>query len=149
MDNLPELRDIHIPEGVSVFPPPYGWWVILGGILAAFVLVELVLLIRRKSKKLYALRLLNNIHADNTILSAVQMSEILRRICVYKYNEAVTLFGQDWIDFLNLHAKQKISGKPAQLLLVAPYVSKDTKTYSAEDVQKLRDFCQKWIGENL
>ena len=29
--NLPELRDIHLPEGVSAFPPAYGWWVILGG----------------------------------------------------------------------------------------------------------------------
>lgn len=149
MDNLPELRDIHIPEGVSMFPPAYGWWVILGGIAAAFVLIELFRFIRRKSKKLYALRLLKDIDTHNNILSAVQMSELLRRICVYKYKEAVTLFGQSWINFLNEHAKHKISGKTAQLLLDAPYVSLETKTYSQEDVQKLHDFCQKWIGENL
>lgn len=149
MDNLPELRDIHIPEGVSVFPPAYGWLVILGAIIAAFVLVELILFIRRKSKKLYALRLLKNIDAQNNILSAVQMSELLRRICVYKYKEAVTLFGQSWINFLNEHAKHKISGKTARLLLDAPYVSIDTQTYGIEDLNNLRDFCQKWIGENL
>lgn len=28
MDNLPELRDIHVPDGVSAFPPAYGWWVV-------------------------------------------------------------------------------------------------------------------------
>lgn len=60
MDNLPELRDIHLPDGVSVFPPAYGWWVILGGVVLAFVLAEIFILVRRKSKKLYALRLLNN-----------------------------------------------------------------------------------------
>ena len=27
-DNLPELRDIHLPEGISAFPPAYGWYVI-------------------------------------------------------------------------------------------------------------------------
>ena len=48
--NLPELRDIHLPEGVSAFPPAYGWWVILGGILLLLLLTELFL-----SKKRYAL----------------------------------------------------------------------------------------------
>lgn len=149
MDNLPELRDIHVPDGVSMFPPAYGWWVILGIAVAGIILVELFVIIRRKSKKLYALRLLKNININNNILSAVQMSEILRRICVYKYKEAITLFGQDWISFLNEHAKQKISGKTAQLLLDAPYMALETQTYNQEDVNNLRDFCEKWIGENL
>lgn len=48
--NLPELRDIHLPEGVSAFPPAYGWWVILGGILLLLLLTELFLIVRRKSK---------------------------------------------------------------------------------------------------
>ena len=30
MDNLPELRDIHLPsDGVSIFPLAYGWWGLL------------------------------------------------------------------------------------------------------------------------
>ena len=33
-NNLPELRDIHLPDGVSAFPPAYGWWVILATIIA-------------------------------------------------------------------------------------------------------------------
>ena len=33
MDNLPNLRDIHIPDGVSAFPPAYGWWVMLLALL--------------------------------------------------------------------------------------------------------------------
>ena len=32
-DNLPELRDIHLPESIPAFPPAYGWWVILAGII--------------------------------------------------------------------------------------------------------------------
>ena len=29
MNNLPEIRDIQIPDGVSFFPVAYGWWVVL------------------------------------------------------------------------------------------------------------------------
>lgn len=47
MDNLPELRDIHIPDGVSAFPPAYGWWVVLAGVVALFLLAELFLILRR------------------------------------------------------------------------------------------------------
>lgn len=86
--NLPELRDIHLPEGVSAFPPAYGWWVILGGILLLLLLTELFLIVRRKSKKRYALYLLAHVRQENAVAAALQMSEILRRICVYKYKEA-------------------------------------------------------------
>ena len=55
--------------------------------------------------------------------SAVKMSQILRRICVYKYKSAAALFGIDWIEFLNRHSKVKISGKAARLLLDALYMN--------------------------
>ena len=149
MDNLPELRDIHLPDGVSVFPPAYGWWVILGGVVLAFVLAEIFILVRRKSKKLYALRLLNNTEGRGVVPAAVRMSEILRRICVFKYKEAAALFGRDWIDFLNSRGKSKIGGKAADLLLNAPYVSPASGVYSETDAAELRRFCKDWIGENL
>ena len=148
-DNLPELRDIHLPDGVSAFPPAYGWWVILGGIIAVCLFLWIVAIIRKKSKKLYALHLLQKIYSANNMASAVEMSEILRRICVYKYQNAATLFGQEWIDFLNQHCKTKLQGNTAELLINAPYIPHNTKKYGADDVANLRLFCQKWIGENL
>lgn len=148
-DNLPELRDIHLPEGVSMFPPAYGWWVILASIIAIFIIIELVLFIRRKSKKLYAMRLIKQVHNQNIVASALQMSEILRRICVYKYKAAAVLFGEEWIEFLNQHSKSKLEGKAANLLIDAPYIAQDTKTYNVEDVLVLQNFCKNWIGENL
>lgn len=147
--NLPELRDIHLPDGVSAFPPAYGWWVILGTILAVFLMAELIIFLRKKSKKLYALRLIKHVHNQNVVASALQMSEILRRICVYKYNSAATLFGKEWIEFLNRHSKVKLEGKAARLLVDAPYISQDTKTYGPDDVLALQAFCKSWIGENL
>lgn len=148
-DNLPELRDIHLPDGVAAWPPAYGWWILLLGVIVLAGLAELFLILRRKSKKRYALRLLNNIYCNNTLESVIEMSAILRRICVYKYKEAAVLSGQAWLDFLNLHSKTKLEGKPARLLLDAPYMKPEGKSYSSADVVKLRQFCQAWIGENL
>lgn len=147
--NLPELRDIHLPDGVSIFPPAYGWWVILVSIIAIFIIINLVKYIRRKSKKLYAMRLIKQVHNQNIVASALQMSEILRRICVYKYKSAATLFGKEWIEFLNQHTKHKLEGKAADLLIDAPYIAQDTKNYNPDDVMVLQNFCKNWIGENL
>ena len=148
-DNLPGLRDIHLPEGVSVFPPAYGWLVILAAILAAYLLYTLFRLIRRKSKRLFALRLLDNTQTGNPILDALRISEILRRICIYKYRDAAGLFGDAWLAFLYAHTKSTLTEKPAELLLNGPYISEKSKEYSAKDVEALRDFCKNWIKENL
>lgn len=149
MDNLPELRDIHLPDGVSIFPPAYGWWVILAALISVILLYELISILRRKSKKRFALKTLNNIYFENPVQDAVLMSNLLRRVCVFKYKEAVTLSGQDWIDFLNSHCSQKIKDKPALLLINAPYIDKNTKKFTNKETKVLVDFCKTWIGENL
>ena len=106
-DNLPELRDIHLPDGVSAFPPAYGWWVIVLGLLLIFVATKLIKIARIKSKKLYALRLLMIIDKENQIKAAADMSEILRRICIFKYPEAAVKKGNEWVNFIHSHCKNK------------------------------------------
>lgn len=148
-NNLPELRDIHLPDGVSAFPPAYGWWVILAAVLAALALIYVIRLLRRKSKKLYALYLLQNVHGINTIASTIQISAILRRICVFKYPRAAALAGSEWLTFLNSKSKRPLTGKAADLLLAAPYIRPQSKGFERADVERLRQFCREWIGENL
>ena len=148
-DNLPELRDIHIPHNISNFPLGYGWFVILLTIICVWLSYKLIRLAVIKSKKLYALKLVKNIALTNVQKSASNMSEILRRICVYKYPEALVLSGKDWIEFLNKKTKSKLDDKTAKLLADAPYMPKDSKTYGSKDLANLQSFCLKWIGENL
>ncbi len=148
-DNLPELRDIHIPQDISNFPLGYGWLVLLGILLGSFILYKITRLAVVKSRKIYALRLVKNIPLANVQKSASKISEILRRVCVYKYPEATVLSGNDWIDFVNSKSKTKLNDKIAGLLVNAPYMPKNSTTYSIDDLAKLKIFCSKWIGENL
>ncbi len=150
MDNLPELRDIHLPsEGVSIFPIAHGWWLVLCAIISLILLIHLIILLRRQSKKLYAKYLLNKFAKDNTLASAVEMSEILRRICLKKYPEAVAYTGKKWTDFLAQKSKKTLSENSVTLLQTAPFRTRDDNTFSEQDIDDLRKFCFSWIGENL
>ncbi len=148
-ENLPELRDIHLLADVSAWPLAYGWWLLAAGIILGILLMQFFLYWRRYSKSRYAIKLLNNVSNRNIIAAAQQMSEILRRICVYKYKPAASLSGAEWIKFLNSHSKTSLSGKPAELLLNAPCLPDNDNSFSTDDIEHLRVFCQKWIGENL
>lgn len=147
-DNLPELRDIHLPlTDVPFWPLAWGWW-----LSAALVLLAAGLFLWRFwGKKHYALRLLRAaLDAPSPVAAATQISELLRRICIYKYPAAVALYGDDWCRFLEEHCRRKLGSKAAQLLLSAPYVDAAKQhDYTAADLQDLYGFCYQWVGENL
>ncbi|MDD4556638.1 MAG: DUF4381 domain-containing protein [Alphaproteobacteria bacterium] len=149
MDNLPELRDIHLPNGVSFFPPAYGWGVILFGIICLIIFYELWRIAQQKSKKRYALKVLSQLDQKNIIASAVTISELLRRICVYKFPQASSLYGKDWIAFLNQKTEQTATANTAELLMNAPYLNQETSAFSKHDLEDLILFSKDWIGENL
>ena len=117
MNNLPEIRDIFIPEGVSPFPLAYGWWILPLIVLFVFCLIKFLFWSIKKSRKHYALKKLEKIDTQKTVVAALQMSELLRRICNVKYKEASTLYGEEWINFLNEHSSSKIVGDEAKLLV--------------------------------
>ena len=148
-DNLPELRDIHLPEGVSIWPLAYGWWLIPIVLCGAWGLMHLIRFLRLKSKKIYAQKLLKDVSLTSHQAAAAKMSEILRRICVLKYPEALCLSGEDWVKFLASHTKENLSKNIAELLKNAPYMPQGSLEKAEDDVKALQEFCKRWIGENL
>lgn len=149
MDNIPEIRDIHIPDGVSIFPLAYGWWIILIGLVCLFLIVKLLIWGIKTSKKYYALNKLKKISVSNPIIGAVQISELLRRICHVKFKTALALYGSEWIDFLNQHSSVKLTDDSAKLLIYAPFMDQESTSYSQQTAENLKAFCRQWIGENL
>ena len=104
MNNLPLLKDVHIPVDTWLFPLGYGWLLIILLLIFAYAFYKSFKFIRSKSKKYYALVLLKKADKDE-LSSAIKISEILRRVCLYKYKEAISLFGNDWVKFLNCKSK--------------------------------------------
>lgn len=148
-DNLPELRDIHLPDGVSAFPPAYGWFVLLAGVLALWAGWKLFKLWQVKSRRHYALKVLASLSPEQPLAGAVKISELLRRICVYRYPQAVALSGGTWIAFLQSKSKNQLDAEAADLLQNAPYINPSSRNVSARSLQKLLTFAQNWVGENL
>ena len=77
-------------------------------VIAMIFAVKIIFWFRKNSKRIYALYLLKKNASENSASAAVKMSELLRRICISRYPEAVSYSGKNWIDFLNNHAKQKL-----------------------------------------
>lgn len=149
MDNFPEFKDIHIPDGVSVFPLAYGWWIILFAFILLIVAIKFFLWAIKTSRKYYALKTLKKITTHNPIEAAVKISELLRRVCIYKYKSANVLYAQEWIDFLNSKTKLKISGPAAKLLEYAPYMDINNEAYKQKDAEIIKEFAKQWIGVNI
>ncbi|MBR2273772.1 MAG: DUF4381 domain-containing protein [Alphaproteobacteria bacterium] len=149
MSELPEIRDIFIPDDVSFFPLAYGWWVVLCIILGLLFAIRILRWSIRTSKKYYSLTKLKKIDILSPVEAAIQMSELLRRICNVKYKTASALYGDEWIKFLNEHSNKKLDKDAAKLLTYAPFMDKQKSTYDKKTAQDLKDFCQHWIGANL
>lgn len=148
MNNLPEIRDIHIPDTVPIFPLAYGWWVILASLICLFLLINVILFIIKTSKKHYALKELEKLDTMNDIDAVISISNLLRRICAVQYKNAKILYGKDWTDFLT-STGISLSKEASDLLICAPFMDKNSKKYDPLNVEEIKIFCKKWIGDNL
>lgn len=111
-DPLAQLRDIHLPEAVGLWPLAPGWWLLLMlGSLAIAFLVWYAL--KRKRAKRYRTQAeaeleasyLNFQRSKDTSAYIRSSQEILRRTALYRYADRraniAPLYGSEWIHFLD------------------------------------------------
>jgi hypothetical protein len=135
-DQIP-LRDLHLPEAISWWPPAPGWWV-----LVALAAIALGYLLRawwrtraRGAARRYALRQLDSIVAQyeenrNVVTFGVAVSELLRRtmIAYAPRLDVAGLTGEEWLAWLDRDLAQPVFvNGPGRALLELPYRNPETQ----------------------
>lgn len=126
------LRDIHLPDPVSLWPLASGWWILMIFFVIFFSLT--IYLIRHyRNHKISAFYLakeeLERIKTDfnigqNKSNLIKELSELIRRlsISVFPRKESAGLTGEEWLNFLDQYSDNNEFGNGiGRILIEAPY----------------------------
>jgi hypothetical protein len=153
-DPLAQLRDYHLPEPVSWWPPAPGWWLL--ALIALLALVWLALFLRRhlqlRAARRLALRELKALeqafeHKPDATTLLRELSRLLRRFALARFprEQVAGLSGADWLAFLDRqHPGLGFLDGPGRRLLDAPY----RPAAAAEDLPELIGLVRRWIARN-
>ncbi len=147
------LRDIHLPDPLSWWPPAPGWWLLLT-LLVAIALLGGYLLhrYRRNALQRAAQQALHRIGEDyrqsgDARVLAQQLSILLRRVSLscYPRRQVAGLTGRSWLSLLDrcLPGEEFQQGA-GRVLIDAPY-SLDSRV----DGPALLQLCERWLRQLL
>lgn len=151
---LAQLKDIHEPASVGLWPPAPGWWLL--GLLALVAVAALLYLLRRRRirraryrYRAEALELLRGIDPSARD-STAQINEILKRVAVVSFGRPAcgNLTGQRWIDFLERYAPEQLPAEARAALLEHLYRQPDSapgKPALLDHAIALRDYAMGWV----
>lgn len=151
-ESLP-LRDIHLPEPVSWWPPAPGWWLLL--ILGAIIIVSIVLFKQIRKHRLLkrtALAELDIIrrqyHENHDRVQLVKaLSALMRRasISFYQRGNSASLTGAAWLQHLDNTAQRKeFQNGNGSILATAPYLPAGSRV--DVDFDDLLSLCEDWLS---
>lgn len=155
-NNALALRDIHLPEPVSWWPPAPGWWLLLALLIIVCSVTYLWLISWRKNqqkKRIQKASLieLENIRSTynndlNLVRLARSLSILLRRICLsyYPHTHVPGMTGEQWLSYLDETAEKKgFKTDSGNILATAPYLP--DRSRPAFDAENLLSLCEAWI----
>lgn len=155
MDNvasLADLRDIHMPPPVGIWPLAPGWYgVIILAILAlAGVLIGLYyryphLLVKRQAQRLLKQYKQDFWVSKNTDEACSKVSSLLKRVAIayFPRSEVAGLQGQAWLNFLNSTASNIDFKAVETQLLLAPYQNRNQD----HDMELFFNYAEAWIKQ--
>ncbi len=150
-DPLQDLRDVHLPDPISWWPPAIGWWMILGLlIIGSSLIIWAWGYCQRTRPRRLALAQLRDVklqyaaHPDDQ-WAISQLSHLVRRVALAMFprSHVAGLSGQTWLQFLDTtgHTNQFSDG-PGQALRSGPYQS-----YGHRAVSDLMPLIERWIRQ--
>lgn len=146
-DPLAELRDIHLPEAVSAWPPAPGWWILVASIILLAVASCITYhYYKRSALKRTALNELSTIaqhYHDQPQQLLQQLSQLLRRVALATHSRKTVagLNDQCWLTFLDQFVSgAQFSQGDGQLLAQGPYQTMPPN-FDAQALIKLSHHC--------
>ena len=154
MNPLQNLKDIRTPTAIELWPPAYGWWILVALVVIGIFLLTIWLIKTRKIRraKRQTLQALQQIDSSN-LDSVSQLNQLLKRVAiVYFPNVAIQkLYGNQWAEFLAqaLSDSQAIKlSTQLQNLQAALYRKPDLKTGNHPlDIKEYKDLAATWIKQ--
>ena len=151
-DPLAQLRDIHLPEPISAWPPAPGWWVIAIAALVLMIIAGKALIKRQQRiafqrQALTELKRLEQQHQQPAeYLQA--LNRLLKRtalIC-YSNQQVASLTGKEWLAFLDHTGNtQQFSQGEGQWLMDGPYAAPSGTVPTRDQIQSLTELAQQWL----
>lgn len=147
------LRDIHLPDPVSWWPPAPGWWLLL--VLMAVIISGIFLFKRIRKRRLLRRTALNEFRIlreqynqnHNRVELVKSLSVLMRRssISFYPRSTSASLTGDQWLQQLDKTARRKAfeSGN-GRILATAPYLPPDSTI--DVDFDDLLSLCEDWLN---
>ena len=149
------LRDIHLPEPISWWPPAVGWIVLAS--VCLLVACAAIFLYRRYARTRAQRAALTEL---DTIIEALAangnghacaqaLSRLTRRVALlYGGRDVAAAIGDDWLGTINeLGRGEPLTAPVAQVLLVAPYSRTNATGLSPEAYRAAADHLRHWIHD--
>jgi hypothetical protein len=150
------LRDIHLPDPLSWWPPAPGWWLLAGACL--IIGVGTTWWLRRRAaqrrapatlarRDLERVRTAWSAHGDAARLVG-ELSVWLRRtgMSLTQRAQAASLTGDAWRQFLDgLAGEPVFADAEGARLLASPYRTSASVHIEPEDAERLLGACEQWL----
>ena len=127
---LKELRDVHLPDPISLWPPELGWWIVFGLVVTGVIVFLWMRAYRRRTKarrlamaELSVVKQHYGTHQDDQWVVR-RLSEIVRRyaMATFPRTEVAGLVGISWLQFLDRTGRtNQFSEGAGHLLSSMPY----------------------------
>ena len=149
VQNVAELRDIHLPKPPGIWPLAPGWYLlILLLVLGSYLgyCRHRRLRPRREALKLLADYERQYARQVSPALISANISELLKRVALVYFprQDVASLHGMGWIDFLSRTSKKIDFHAVSGLLLDLPYRNENC---ASVDLQALFRSARAWIKQ--
>lgn len=153
-DPLSQLKDIHLPDPVGLWPLAWGWWVLLALIVIS-IITGIYLWRRHRARNHYRqLALIELQNARAQVDQDGELAHYLQQVSIILRRAALTglparyhanLKGEAWLQWLDAQSSgaDEFGSGAGRALLTGPY-----EAHPSADIESLHQLAAQWIAQH-